>query len=81
MPIVKGSIGLMLLLPRLHMNYIDVCQQILARAAEALDGEEALAKYLRRDLADVQAWLQGTRKAPMSVYFEACLLLLPRRGE
>ena len=73
--------GPMLLLPRLHMNYIDVCQQILAQAAEALDGEEALAKYLRRDLADVQAWLQGTRKAPMSVYFEACLLLLARRGK
>ena len=67
MPIVKGSMGLMLLPPRLHMNHDDVSQQILAQAAEALDGEEALAKYLRRDLADVQAWLQGTRKAPMSV--------------
>lgn len=73
---------LMLLLnPRLRMNDDDVCQEIFARAAEAVGGEEALARYLRRDLADVQAWLHGTQNAPMSVYFEACLLLLRRRHE
>ena len=60
------------------MNDNDVCREILTQAAEAVGGEEALAKLLRRDLEDVQAWLRGTKMAPMNVYFEACLLLTER---
>lgn len=58
------------------MNDDGVCLEILTRAVEAVGGEHALAKLLRRDLKDVKAWLHGTRIVPMNVYFEACLLIL-----
>jgi hypothetical protein len=57
------------------MNDNGVFREILTRTAEAVGGEQALAKLLRRDLEDVEAWLHGTRSAPMDVYFDACLLL------
>jgi hypothetical protein len=64
----------------LRMNDDRVCQEVLTRAVEAVGGIQALAKLLRRNLEDVEAWLHGTRMAPMKVYFVACLLLSHRRS-
>lgn len=57
------------------MNDADVCREILTTAVERVGGVDSLAKILRRNQEEVQAWLDGTQSAPMNVYFEACLLL------
>jgi hypothetical protein len=49
--------------------------EIMRRAAEAIGGEEALARRLRRTPAEVRAWLDGTQLAPFGVYVEALELL------
>jgi hypothetical protein len=53
-----------------------VSKDILTKAAEAVGGDEALAKTLGRNLEDVQEWLSGKRLIPIDVYLEACRVLL-----
>ena len=57
------------------MNDKSVCREILTTAVESVGGVDKLAKLLRRNQEEVQSWLDGAQSAPMSVYFEACLLL------
>jgi hypothetical protein len=62
------------------MKHNGVCRETLSIALEAVGGKEALARLLRRDVEEVEAWLLGTRSAPMNAYFEACLLLSSPKG-
>ena len=57
------------------MNDQRVSQEILTKAADAVGGEEALAKALERSREEVREWLSGARPIPMNVYLEACRLL------
>lgn len=52
-----------------------ICREIIARAADAVGGEDALARLLSQDLEDVRAWAKGTRLAPLSIYLKALDLL------
>jgi hypothetical protein len=48
-----------------------ICKEIIARAADAVGGEDALARLLNEDAEDVRAWTKGARLAPLSVYLKA----------
>ena len=52
-----------------------ICREIITRAAEAVGGEDALARLLSQDPQDVSAWAKGTRFAPLSVYLRALDIL------
>lgn len=60
------------------MNDNALCRDVLIKAAEAIGGGQALAKLLRRDLKDLEEWLDGKQMVPMDVYLEACRLLSDR---
>lgn len=48
-----------------------ICREIITRAADAVGGEDALARLLNQDPEDVKAWAKGERLAPLSVYLKA----------
>ena len=52
-----------------------ICKEIITRAAQAVGGEDALARLLSENPQDVRAWANGTRLAPLSVYLKALDLL------
>jgi hypothetical protein len=57
-----------------HMH-ARICREIITRAADAVGGEDALARLLSQDPEDVRAWAKGTRLAPLSVYLKALDIL------
>jgi hypothetical protein len=57
------------------MDHQRVSRDVLRRAAEAVGGEEALAKALGCTLNDRRAWLHDEADVPLNVYLEACRLL------
>ena len=52
-----------------------ICREIITRAADAVGGEDELARLLSKDVEDERAWANGTRLAPLSVYLKALDIL------